>query len=131
MITGIKLVTLLVEDQDEAVEFYVDKLGFTLQRNDDYAGGGRWIEISPPGSVTNISLKTPEMFDEGEREHRRALIGDGPQLAYHVDDCWDTYESLRELGVPFDSEPTTESWGTQAVARDPSGTQVVLVETAT
>lgn len=130
MITGIKLVTLFVDDQDEAVEFYVDKLGFTLQQDDDYGGGGRWIEITLPGSETNISMKTPEMFDEGEREHRRALIGEGPQLAYHVDDRWETYESLRDRGVPFDSEPTTEAWGTQAVVRDPSGTQVVLVETA-
>lgn len=122
--------TLLVEDQDEAVEFYVDKLGFDRRRDDDYGEGGRWLEIAPPGSETNISVKTPEMFDDDDQEHRRALIGSGPQIAYHVDDCWETYESLLEEGVSFDDEPTSEPWGTQAIAKDPFGTDVVLVETA-
>lgn len=130
MITGIKLVTLFVEDQDVALEFYVDQLGFELRRDDDYGDGGRWIEIAPPGSETSISVKTPETFDGDERDHRRALVGSGPQIAYYVDDCRETYRSLREAGVPFDGEPTAEPWGTQAVASDPFGTDVVLVERA-
>lgn len=129
MIKGVKLVTLLVGDQDEAIEFYVDKLGFDLRRDVDDGSGGRWIEIAPPGSETNISVKTPEMHDDDIEEHVRGLLDHGgPQIAYSVDDCRETYDSLRELGVPFDGEPTTQPWGTQAVARDPFGTHVVLIE---
>lgn len=76
-------------------------------------------------------MKTPEMFDDEEAQHRRALIGTSPQVAFRVDDCRELYQSLLEKGVSFNAEPEEKPWGISAVARDPSGNQVVLTEETT
>ena len=98
MIQRVDLVTLVVDDQDEALEFYVDRLGFELRQDEDYENGGRWIEIAPPGAETSISVKTPAMYDEEEAHHRRALVGTSPPIAYRVDDCTRCYETLSARG---------------------------------
>ena len=124
----IDLVTLVVEDQDEAIEFYVDTLGFELHQDESYGVADRWIEIRPPGSAATITVKTPEMFDEREGRHRRALIGTSPQLTFRVDDCQALYRNLRAADVPLDGEPSKAPWGISLTARDPSGNPVVFTE---
>ena len=128
MIQGIDLVTLVVEDVDEAVEFYVGTLGLELYQDEAYGDGNRWVEVRPAGSPTKIALKTPAQFDESEARHHRELIGTTPAVTFLVDDCRQSYDALREAGVPFDDEPESRPWGTTAVARDPSGNPVVLTE---
>lgn len=110
VIEDVDLVTVVVEDQDEAIEFYVDDLGFELHQDEDYGTNNRWVEICPPGSQTRLTLKTPEMFDDEEAKHRRALIGGSPQITFRVDDCKDLYQSLQGKGVEFDDEPSEKPW---------------------
>ena len=128
MIKAIDMVTLVVDDQDEAIKFYVEKLGFELHQIEDYGDGGMWIEIAPKGSQTKITVKTPESFDSEEATHRQALIGASPQITYRVEDCNKVYHSLRDEGVPFDDEPSQKPWGISVTARDPSGNPVVFTE---
>ena len=125
-IQGIDLVTLVVEDIDEAIEFYVDTLGLELYQDEAYGDGDRWVEVRPAGSRTKLVLKTPAQFDESEARHHRELIGTTPMVTFRVDDCCRCYDALREAGVRFDGEPESRPWGTTAVARDPSGNPVVL-----
>ena len=103
---AIDLVTLVVEDQDEALEFYVETLGFDLHQDESYGDANRWIEIRPPGSAATITVKTPEMFDEHERPHRRALIGTSPQVTFAVADCQALYREFQAAAVPLDGEPS-------------------------
>lgn len=128
MIEGIDLVTLVVEDQEEALEFYVEKLGFELHQDDDYGEDGRWIEIAPKESHSKITIKTPESFDSEEAEHHRALLGTNPQITYRVNNCDEVYQHLKINGVTFDDKPSTKPWGISVTARDPSGNPVVLTE---
>ena len=125
---AIDLVTLVVEDRDDALEFYVETLGFELHQDESYGDANRWIEIRPPGSTATITVKTPAMFDERERPHRRALIGTSPQLTFRVDDCQALYRRLRAADVPLDGEPSNAPWGISLTARDPSGNPVVFTE---
>jgi catechol 2,3-dioxygenase-like lactoylglutathione lyase family enzyme len=127
-VEDIDLITLVVTDQDEALDFYVDTLGFELIQKEEYPDGRQWIEISPPDSAVKLAVKTPEMFDGEEAEHRRALIGASPQITYRVDDCMALCDSLQDHGVTVDDGPSTKPWGIQAVVRDPSGNQIVLTE---
>ncbi len=129
-VDAIDLVTLVVEDQDRAIDFYVDKVGLNLVQDEAYGEGERWVEVAPPGSRTKITLKTPEMFEDEEARHRRALVGASPQVTLLVDDCWGIYDRLREDGVRFDDEPVDLPWGTSVTARDPSGNQVVFTQEA-
>ena len=125
-IDGIDLVTLVVDDQDQAIAFYVDVLGFELVQDGAYGDGTRWVEIGPAKSDTRITPKTPEMFEDGEEEHRRALIGASPTVTYRVDDCEAVYRRLRSSEVSFDDDPTAHPWGVSVTARNPSGNPVVL-----
>ena len=118
----------MVEDQDKAIEFYVELVGLELRQDEDYGDGRRWVEIAPSGSQTKLTLKTPEMFGREEAIHRRALIGSSPQVTFLVDDCMELYRNLRKEGVSFDDEPTRRAWGTSVTARDPTGNQVVFTE---
>lgn len=127
-ITGVDVVTIVVEDQEEALTFYLEELGFHLDQDEEYGDQGRWIEISPPDSDVSLKLKTPEMFDSDEAVHRRALIGRSPQITYQVGDCMEIFQSLTDRGIPFEDEPKSKPWGTQATLRDPSGNLVVLTE---
>lgn len=127
-IRDVDLVTLVVLDQDEALDFYVDTLGFEVVQEESYPDGGGWIEISPPGSTVALTVKTPEMFDGDEAAHRRALVGASPQITYRVDDCAALCDRLREQGVTVLDGPSTEPWGVQATVSDPSGNKVVFTE---
>ena len=127
-IDGIDLVTQVVDDQDEAIAFYVDVLGFERVQDEAYGDGNRWVEIGPVNSDTRITLKTPEMFEDGEEVHRRALIGASPTVTYRVDDCEAVYRHLRSSEVSFDDEPSSHPWGVSVTARDPSGNPVVFTE---
>ena len=129
-VQGIDLVTFVVDDQEDAIAFYVDTLGFELVEDEQYGPTQRWVEIAPPGSTAALTLKTPEMYDEPERTHLAALIGTGPMVTYRVENCDALYAQLKESGVHFDGPPREASWGVSVTARDPSGNPVVLTESA-
>ena len=125
---GLLHVSVLVKDYDEALDFYINKLGFTLVE-DRPEPGKRWITVRPPGAgpeATTIVLaraSTPE---------QEALIGkqSGGRvwLFLETDDFKATYERYSGHGIEWTREPKVESYGTVAVFKDLYGNQWDLIE---
>jgi catechol 2,3-dioxygenase-like lactoylglutathione lyase family enzyme len=128
-------ICLWVEDQDEARDFYVDKLGFEL-REDTTMAGFRWLTLSPPDQPElEISVVVPggPALDPGTAQQVRELMAKGVigGLIFQTDDCRATYEELRARGVEFTEEPNERPYGIDAAFRDPSGNGFRLVQQLT
>ena len=117
MIKGVKFVSIPVTDQDRALAFYTEKLGFRLATDQPFDGKQRWIELSIPGAPTGVVLFTME----GGLQPGHQL-----NLAFWSDDVEATFRTLKTRGVEFIKEPKKESWGTSAIFKDPDGNQYVL-----
>jgi catechol 2,3-dioxygenase-like lactoylglutathione lyase family enzyme len=125
-------ICLWVNDQDEARDFYIDKLGFELRQDTDVAGF-RWLTLSPPGQPElEISVVVPggPALDPGTAEQVRELMAKGiiGGVIFQTDDCRATYEDLRARGVEFTEEPNERPYGIDAAFRDPSGNGFRLVQ---
>lgn len=119
MITSVKFVSVPVSDQDRALSFYTEKLGFKVVTDQPMGAGRRWIELQVGGAgATRLVLFTPE-----GQEDRVGTVFNG---AFACDNVEKTYEELRGRGVEFDSAPRREPWGTLAVLRDPDGNRIAL-----
>ncbi|MBL8719436.1 MAG: VOC family protein [Myxococcales bacterium] len=125
MSQGVGVVGLYVRDQDEAVEFYVGKLGFQIHtdvRNGDY----RWLTVQHPDQPSfQLGLFKPESpaLDAKTAQTLREVVAKGgmPPLVLNVDDCRGAYERMRAAGVEFTQEPTERYGNVDAGFRDPSG----------
>lgn len=132
MIEHLYLTNRIVEDQDEALRFYTEKLGFEKKTDKPMGPDARFVTVAPEQDDTvEIYLDSIEGVEGEEADRRAAMIGQQPALAFTVDDCQKTYETLRDRGVEFTSEPEEQPYGIQAVARDLYGNGVVLVEQPT
>ena len=122
---------LYVLDQDEALEFYVGKLGLEVNTDADL-GFMRWLTINVPGQPeSEIVLTTPEMgHDEDTAAAIRALVAKGGAQGaiFRVDDCRATYEALLAKGVEFTQEPTEHFYGIDCGLRDPFGNPLRFTE---
>jgi predicted enzyme related to lactoylglutathione lyase len=118
MIRKVKFTSIPVRDQDRALQFYVDALGFTLVTDQPMGPGQRWIELRPPKGDAGIALFTPP-----GHENR---VGTFTGISMECDDVQKTYEELGAKGVEFAKPPKKESWGTSAVMKDSEGNQIVL-----
>lgn len=125
MSQGIGVVGLYVRDQDEAVQFYVGKLGFRVHtdaRNGDY----RWLTVQHPEQPSfQLGLFTPQapLVDATTAQNLREAVAKGamPPLVLIVNDCQAAWDRMRAQGVEFTQEPI-ERYGTvDASFRDPSG----------
>lgn len=133
MSQGVQVAGLYVRDQDEALAFYVEKLGFRVHtdaRNGDY----RWLTVQHPDQPSfQLGLFTPgaPMLDAETAQMLRALVAKGamPPLVLVVDDCRAASDRMRGLGVEFTQEPTERYGSVDASFRDPSGNGWKLVET--
>jgi catechol 2,3-dioxygenase-like lactoylglutathione lyase family enzyme len=125
MSQGVGVVGLYVRDQDEALAFYVDKLGFRVHtdaRNGDY----RWLTVQHPEQPSfqlGLFVPQPPTVDETTAQSLRAIVAKGgmPPLVLIVDDCRAEYTRLRERGVEFTQEPMDRYGTVDAGFRDPSG----------
>ena len=118
MILGVKLVTIPTQDQDRALAFYIEKLGFRLITDQPFGPDQRWIELGIGQSDTRFVLFTPP--------GQEATIGSRFNGSLGCDDVEATYRQLTERGVAFDSPPTRQPWGTFAIMRDSEGNSFVL-----
>ncbi|WP_315386452.1 VOC family protein [uncultured Stenotrophomonas sp.] len=131
---GIEVVGLYVRDQEEALAFYVGKLGFSVHTD---AGNGdyRWLTVQhpdQPGFQLGLFRPGPPVHDAATAQALNALVAKGamPPLVLTVDDCQATYERWSAAGVEFNQEPT-ERYGTvDAGFRDPSGNGWKLIQRA-
>jgi catechol 2,3-dioxygenase-like lactoylglutathione lyase family enzyme len=122
------LVTLVVQDYDEAIDFYVTKLGFELAENVGLDDGKRWVVVRPTGSVTGLLLA------EGDGPSQRARVGDqtGGRVAFflHTDDFARDHAAMSAAGVRFLEAPRHEPYGVVAVLEDLYGNRWDLIQPA-
>jgi catechol 2,3-dioxygenase-like lactoylglutathione lyase family enzyme len=124
---------IYVLDQDEALDFYVGKLGLEVNTDADL-GFMRWLTVNVPGRPeSQLVLATPDMgHDEETAAEIRALVskGGGNGVIFSVDDCRATYEELLAKGVEFTQEPTEHFYGIDCGLRDPSGNSLRFTQPA-
>jgi lactoylglutathione lyase len=115
-------VNVFVRDQDTALKFYVEKLGWEVRR-DDSMGPIRWIEVSPAGSQTTIVL-----VDSAFPLFSAEKVGRYTELQIFTDDIQSLYPKLIEAGVDFPTPPENQPWGWHSVFADPDGNEYFLVQ---
>jgi catechol 2,3-dioxygenase-like lactoylglutathione lyase family enzyme len=131
MINAITHSAIYVLDQDEAVEFYVGKLGLELHTDADL-GFMRWLTVNVPGQPEReilLEKPGPPAHDEATAEQIRELVTKGAMglaAIFTTDDIHNTYETLVARGVEFNEEPTERFYGTDCGFRDPFGNQLRL-----
>lgn len=135
MITNLNIAVIKVLDQDEALDFYVNKLGLEVGQ-DFNQGPVRWLTVKAPGdAVAEIYLEkpAPPVVDEATADQLRELITKGAIgfIAFQSDDVRGLYAKLRERGVTdFTQEPTDHFYGTDMGLRDPFGNAIRVLQPA-
>lgn len=132
MTQGVGVAGVYVRDQDEALDFYVGKLGFKLHtdaRNGDY----RWLTVQHPDQESfQLGLFRPQapLVDDATAEALNGAVAKGamPPLVMVVDDCKAAYERLAARGVEFTQEPMDRFGSIDASFRDPSGNGWKLIQ---
>ena len=122
---GVQVMSLYVRDQDEAVEFYVGRLGFRVH-TDARNGSYRWLTVQHPEQTSfQLGLFAPEQpqLDAATVQRVREIVAKGgmPPMVLVVDDCKAAYERMRKSGVEFTQEPIARYGNVDASFRDPSG----------
>ena len=118
MIKQIKFISIPVADQNRALDFYTEKLGFTIITDQPFDDKQRWIELRVPKAETRVVL-----FTQDDDEKR---IGSFMNMSYACDDIEKTYAQLIERGVKFEGRPSKETWGTYAIFKDSEGNRFVV-----
>src|SRR4051812_26010276 len=120
-VTQVGTVMVPVSDQDRALEFYVDTLGFEKRTDVPFGGGERWIEVAPPGAATTVALVRPR---EGEQ------AGGESRVAFSSTDVDADHAALRAGGVDVDEavmrmgDPVPPMFW----FRDPDGNSLLIVQ---
>jgi catechol 2,3-dioxygenase-like lactoylglutathione lyase family enzyme len=117
MIKGVKFASIPVSNQDRALAFYTEKLGFRLLTDQPFSEEQRWIELGISGADTRVVL-----FKFGES----LQPGSQMNITFWADDVAATARELKSKGVQFIMEPKREEWGTAAAFKDVDGNTFVL-----
>lgn len=131
MITGVSVVTVVVRDAGEALQFYTEKLGFQVAKDMRMGENGpRWVSVIPQaGSHPELLLFNPTAFMPPEPANAMLdLIGKMPGHVLGTDDCRKTIAELEARGVKILSQPQDYPYGVEAVFSDLYGNNFVVVE---
>jgi catechol 2,3-dioxygenase-like lactoylglutathione lyase family enzyme len=130
-------VQVWVHDQDEALEFYTEKLGMEVRADVTLPemGNFRWLTVGAPGqdiSIVLMAVPGPPVFDAATRQQILDLMAKGATggLFFTTDDCQASFEELQGRGVEFQQEPFEQPYGIDAGFRDASGNQFRLTQLA-
>jgi catechol 2,3-dioxygenase-like lactoylglutathione lyase family enzyme len=118
MITQVKIACITVTDQDKALTFYTEKLGFKTVTDAPMGDKGRWLELETPEGSTRLALLLPQ--HEGEK------AGGFSNILFTSNDVRKTYDELKARGVEFTEPPKEEFWGTYVIFADPDGNQFLI-----
>src|SRR5688500_5206036 len=127
---------LWVHDQDEALEFYTQKLGFEVRADVTLPelGDFRWLTVGPGGqedvSIALMAIPGPPVFAAETAEQVKAVMAKGVAGTVFLssDDCRASYEELKGRGVEFVDTPEERPYGIDASFRDPSGNHIRLTQ---
>ncbi|MCQ4633717.1 VOC family protein [Shinella sp. CPCC 100929] len=124
----IYVMSVLVDDQAKALDFYTNKLGFQI-KNDVPVGEYRWLTVVSPEDPAGTELLLEPSEHPAARPFKTALVEDGiPAVSFQVDDLHAEYEKLRERGVRFTQEPMDAGPVLMAIFDDTCGNLIQLVE---
>ena len=135
---SIKLSTaqLWVDDQDEALAFYTDKVGLEVRSDVTLPemGDFRWLTVGPPNqpdiAIVLMAIPGPPVMDAETAEQVRSLMSKGfaGTIFLTTEDCRASYEELKSRGVEFSEEPSEYPYGIDSAFRDPSGNNIRLTQ---
>lgn len=126
----IKLVSVMVDEQEKALRFYTETLGF-VKKTDIPMGEHRWLTVVSREEQDGPELVLEPMGFEPARVYQKALYEAGiPATAFHVEDIEEEFARLRELGVRFSMEPTVMGTAKVAVFDDTCGNNIQIFEVA-
>ncbi|NOI29808.1 VOC family protein [Vibrio coralliilyticus] len=118
---------LVVDDYDEAIEFYTERLGFELIEDTNLGSGKRWVLVSPTGSDGGCLL-----LAKASNEEQLSRVGNQTGgrvfLFLHTDDFWRDYKDMQKNGIEFCEEPRVEEYGTVVVFKDLYGNKWDLLQ---
>jgi len=120
-------ITLLVKDQDEAANFYVQKLGFQKREDTVFWGDMRWVTVSPKDQP-DLELTFVKADTEDKLKALGKQAGDHVFLTLETDDCRRDYNAMKAKGVKFHGEPTEQAWGIEVVFEDLYGNLIDLIQ---
>jgi len=133
MLTGLTITQIYVPDQDQALDFYVGKLGFEVTTDMQF-GPMRWLTIALPGQGDRAILLEkpgPPSMSEETAEQVRELIAKGAaggHLFFRTDDAYKTHAELKEKGVEITEEPVEQIYGIDFGLRDPFGNHLRIAQ---
>lgn len=120
-------IALVVDNYDDAIEFYTQRLQFTLIEDTDLGQGKRWVQVAPPnGNGTNLLLA--QASGDQQRHAVGNQTGGRVFLFLQTDDFWRDYEQMKANGVHFNEQPREEEYGTVAVFEDLYGNKWDLLQ---
>lgn len=114
----IKTVGIYVDNQEKAIEFYTQKLGFEIRRSLPMGPHAKWVEVSPPGAQTCLALYPKAMMSNWAELK--------PSVVFHCPDVEATCRQLESIGVRITMQPTPMAWGTFAKFLDLDGNEFGL-----
>ena len=127
MVQKLSHVTLFVSNQDQAKDFYVNKLGFEVRTDHTMDNGFRWLTVGareqPDVEIVLMEPQPGQLLDEEAAQAVRLLLKKGVLGAgvFQVDDCRKTYEELKQKGVQFAGAPEERFYGVEAIMKDGVG----------
>jgi uncharacterized glyoxalase superfamily protein PhnB len=127
---------LWVHDQEAALDFYTRKVGFEVRMDVTIPemGNFRWLTVGPPDqedvSIVLMAIPGPPVLDDQTAEDVRTLMAKGfaGTVFLTTDDCWKSYQELKERGVEFTGEPEEQPYGIDTAFRDPSGNNLRIAQ---
>ena len=120
-------IALVVNDYDEAINYYTEKLNFTLIEDTPQSETKRWVLVAPPGS-DGCSLLLAKCVGDDQRSRIGNQTGGRVFLFLRTDDFWRDYENLKAKEIIFIRDPKVEEYGTVAVFKDLYGNLWDLIE---
>lgn len=114
---NLSLIALVVSDYDEAINFYTQKLNFTLIEDTVMSETKRWVVVAPPGS-TGCNILLAKAANDEQQSRVGNQTGGRVFLFLYTDDFWRDYHNMKANGIEFAREAVEEIWGTVAVFKD-------------